>query len=210
MNNNCKWSQCQESYASAKELFDHMCEVHINVMGTQKFTRECKWDGCDAKVERRHHLVSHIRIHVNFKPFVCQYCGKSYKWAHDSKRHVRKCTSNPDQKAPLSAPAQMTMMNPFSPHSQLMSPVDYMRSPLENNQQWNRLPFPALNFQNMQSPNQMMMSPTTPPTLHPQLMQNYKDDMSMSSSQDFELPRKNVPLSVQIPMHQKFENVHFF
>ena len=210
--NTCKWETCQEQYDSAKALFEHVTETHINIMGTQKFTRECKWDGCDSKVERRHHLVSHVRIHVNFKPFVCQYCGKSYKWAHDSKRHVRKCSNNPDMKGPLSAPPNMTTMSPFSPssHSQMMSPVDYMRSPLDQSQQWNRVPFPVLNFQNMNmgSHNQMMMpSPTTPPNMQP--MSQYKDESQGQNDFDYHL-KQQQPLTVQIPQDQKFENMPFF
>ncbi len=208
--NNCKWSTCQESFNSSKGLFDHICESHINVMGTQKFTRECKWDNCDAKVERRHHLVSHIRIHVNFKPFVCQYCGKSYKWAHDSKRHVRKCNSNPDMKGPLSAPPSMSGLSPYSAtSSQMMSPIDFMRSPLDQN--WSRSQFPLLNFQNISLSNRQMMmpSPTTPPNMSSLLQQQQQSYNDESSQSDFDYQSQQHSLSLQIPQ-QKFESVNFF
>eukprot|EP00835_Amoeboradix_gromovi_P005997 NODE_633_length_5774_cov_0.180617.p3 type:complete len:214 gc:universal NODE_633_length_5774_cov_0.180617:3163-2522(-) len=211
--NNCKWEKCEDSYSTSKELFDHVCQAHINVMGTQKFTRECKWNNCDAKVERRHHLVSHIRIHVNFKPYMCQHCGKSYKWAHDSKRHVRKCSSNPDANSgPLSAPASMTSMSPFSPssHSQMMSPVDFMRGGghLDHmQQQWNRPPFPHLNFQNMNS-QIMMPSPTTPPNMRP-ILSNFNDVDSSCEYNDYS--KQPMILSLDIPMpQQKFEDMPSF
>ena len=103
---NCQWQSCKFECFQAKDLFDHIVKAHVNPLGTQKNDRMCRWDNCQTVVKRRHHMISHMRIHVDYKPFPCAYCDQRFKWRHDAKRHSKKCT----QRA-------FGMISPISPHS---------------------------------------------------------------------------------------------
>ncbi|KAK9766242.1 DNA-binding transcription factor [Basidiobolus ranarum] len=56
---------------------------------TKKPSYQCTYEGCEKTFTRPYNLKSHLRIHTNEKPFLCQTCGQSFSRLHDMKRHAR-------------------------------------------------------------------------------------------------------------------------
>ncbi|PVF95941.1 hypothetical protein CPB86DRAFT_671057, partial [Serendipita vermifera] len=52
---------------------------------------KCLWPGCNKEVKRRTNAVSHLLVHVRYKPFVCQECDHfpRFRYKHDYFRHCR-------------------------------------------------------------------------------------------------------------------------
>ena len=47
----------------------------------------CKFDDCNAKVNRKENARSHVQNHLNDRKFRCNPCGKRFTRMHDTKRH---------------------------------------------------------------------------------------------------------------------------
>ncbi|KAI8818225.1 uncharacterized protein EV422DRAFT_490411, partial [Fimicolochytrium jonesii] len=72
----------------AELLYEHITNAHIGRKTTNNLSLECAWEGCTAHpFNKRDHVTSHIRIHVPFKPHVCEICGRAFKRPQDKKKH---------------------------------------------------------------------------------------------------------------------------
>ncbi|KAI8811869.1 hypothetical protein BJ742DRAFT_674448, partial [Cladochytrium replicatum] len=102
----CEWrtpsGQCGMAFPSLVPLYTHLINDHIGAGGRRKKNappgtnaREedglfhCSWSACSVSVKKRDHIITHLRVHVPVKPFMCEVCGKSYKHAQDLKKHER-------------------------------------------------------------------------------------------------------------------------
>jgi hypothetical protein len=47
----------------------------------------CGNDGCDKVYKQRSKLTAHLRLHIGFKPFVCQICNKAFNYKWNMKSH---------------------------------------------------------------------------------------------------------------------------
>lgn len=73
--------ECGNSFGSMSTLIDHRKRKHFEI-------REHKCDHCERGFFTRQELEAHIRIHTGEKPFLCQFCNKSFARSHHLKRHM--------------------------------------------------------------------------------------------------------------------------
>ncbi|KAJ3126645.1 hypothetical protein HK098_007330 [Nowakowskiella sp. JEL0407] len=94
----CKWKSptgepCGELFITGKLLLEHVSEDHIGRSSSGFRCLTCLWDNCTyGEAKKRHHIVQHIRKHIDDKEFVCDKCGEAFKHnqdlrLHDTKRH---------------------------------------------------------------------------------------------------------------------------
>ncbi|KAI8872972.1 hypothetical protein GQ42DRAFT_105804, partial [Ramicandelaber brevisporus] len=67
----------------------HISEAHIGRKATGNLCLTCGWEGCTVSTTKRDHLTSHMRVHVQGKPFVCSQCNKSFKRGQDLRKHEK-------------------------------------------------------------------------------------------------------------------------
>lgn len=48
----------------------------------------CSYDGCGKVYKQRSKLTAHLRLHMGFKPFVCQICSKAFNYKWNLKSHI--------------------------------------------------------------------------------------------------------------------------
>lgn len=95
----CHWKEpesesCKQLFPNGEELFKHIVEYHIGSKTKGNLSLKCLWaekdECCKKEVDKRDHLVSHIKVHVpQYRPFVCQYCQKAFSRSHDLTKHCR-------------------------------------------------------------------------------------------------------------------------
>lgn len=50
---------------------------------------KCHWPGCDKAFARQHNCKRHEQLHSNYRPFVCEGCGKNFARMDVLNRHPR-------------------------------------------------------------------------------------------------------------------------
>ncbi|KAJ3331953.1 hypothetical protein HDU76_001733, partial [Blyttiomyces sp. JEL0837] len=83
----CRWMDCNVSFNDGEDIFNHLADYHIGQKGVKKLNWECRWENCRTNCAKRDHLVSHVRIHIPFKPHVCPVCQRAFKRPQDLKKH---------------------------------------------------------------------------------------------------------------------------
>ncbi|KAJ3206022.1 hypothetical protein HDU82_004823 [Entophlyctis luteolus] len=84
----CEWGGCGLAFADAEGLYKHVAEGHIGkkIPGVE-MSLVCRWAACANSYTKRDHLISHLRIHIPFKPHLCPICHRAFKRPQDLKKH---------------------------------------------------------------------------------------------------------------------------
>lgn len=100
----CRWGSCNLHFADGDDLYRHICTDHITKRPRKKSKPRsfdpsvkeppipplyCEWENCQVCVQKRDHLTSHARIHIDTKPFECDQCFRKFKRPQDLKKHLR-------------------------------------------------------------------------------------------------------------------------
>jgi hypothetical protein len=95
----CQWTNddgtmCFSQFPNGETLFKHLVDDHIGSKVKSNLRLQCKWTEkcgmCNKEVEKRDHIVSHVRVHVpQYKPFLCKFCFKGFSRSHDLTKHYR-------------------------------------------------------------------------------------------------------------------------
>ncbi|CAO3701968.1 unnamed protein product [Rhizopus stolonifer] len=85
----CQWANCQNSFDSAEDLYNHISDDHVGRRSTNNLCLQCCWNNCGTIAIKRDHLASHIRVHLPLKPHACSICKKGFKRPQDLKKHEK-------------------------------------------------------------------------------------------------------------------------
>jgi hypothetical protein len=127
----CQWGSCKEEFSDASNLLNHIMDFHMRNAkhfyptspqqtvdqdgfvspgsGPQSKKFICEWEGCTMILNKKDHLVSHVRIHISCKPYSCSHCSKTFKRKQDVRKHER--TTHRQRTASLAVP------NGFHPYA---------------------------------------------------------------------------------------------
>ncbi|KAK6971456.1 hypothetical protein R3P38DRAFT_2587169 [Favolaschia claudopus] len=84
---NCLWRGCSRSFSDPESFYNHMCNDHVGRKNTNNLCLTCKWKDCNSTFAKRGRITSHLRVHTNLRPHVCEICEHSFKRLGDLKRH---------------------------------------------------------------------------------------------------------------------------
>ncbi|KAI3632067.1 hypothetical protein MIR68_009903 [Amoeboaphelidium protococcarum] len=145
---NGQFLSCGMQFDAAVDLFNHINNDHIGRRAGGNLCLQCFWlqpsgittmnqmhnnhledqqqqktelhlSPCGHSVEKRDHIVSHIRVHVvNYKPYECPICAKRFSRSQDCKKHEK--THNSGKGANSGKPSVAGYQNP--PHPPTQSP----------------------------------------------------------------------------------------
>ncbi|KAI9298080.1 hypothetical protein K502DRAFT_322932, partial [Neoconidiobolus thromboides FSU 785] len=67
----CLWVDCGARFFEFKDLFNHLKEMHINAQ-PPNLPRDCRWgDRCNYQTNEKKHIISHLRSHLDWRPYSC-------------------------------------------------------------------------------------------------------------------------------------------
>jgi len=78
----CKWRGCGEHLEGLKKLWEHVEFDHIGRRGLRAgkgLELNCHWNTCNTHWKRRCYILSHIKVHIPYKEWVCSLCPKDSK-----------------------------------------------------------------------------------------------------------------------------------
>ncbi|KAI8379705.1 uncharacterized protein BYT42DRAFT_495569 [Radiomyces spectabilis] len=90
----CQWDECSQRFANVESLYEHLSDQHVGRKITNNLCLKCQWKNCGTTAAKRDHLVSHLRVHLPFKPHTCLTCKKPFKRPQDLKKHERIHTAS--------------------------------------------------------------------------------------------------------------------
>jgi hypothetical protein len=70
----CMWRNCQAArtvFKSGKLLWQHLCQQHLGSDPFQPGEYPCKWNDCQEKRHNLFCLKSHIKRHIDWRPYGC-------------------------------------------------------------------------------------------------------------------------------------------
>lgn len=85
----CQWKGCSLEFTSPELLYHHLCQDHVGRKSQKNLQLNCQWGDCQTKTVKRDHITSHLRVHVQLKPFACSTCNKKFKRPQDLKKHLK-------------------------------------------------------------------------------------------------------------------------
>ncbi|KAJ3121560.1 GTP-binding protein Rho1 [Nowakowskiella sp. JEL0407] len=96
----CNWTApsqpvCGIICDSGKALLSHIDQKHIGYSKTNDLCLKCFWPGCNYEAEKkRHHIISHLKVHVRDADFECEICGRRYKRSNELNFHKKAHHAN--------------------------------------------------------------------------------------------------------------------
>jgi hypothetical protein len=85
----CQWNSCFEIFQSQKEKYFHLLK-HVEEYDKNDSNFKCKILKCKYKSVFKRDVKKHIHVHVEYFPFKCDKCMKTFK-RKITKRHKRGC-----------------------------------------------------------------------------------------------------------------------
>lgn len=85
--------RCQMRFATAEELFNHLCVHHVGRKRHGNLSLLCCWEACEHKAAKRDHMTSHMMVHCPLQTNVCGICSKTFKRSYDLRKHEVTHTS---------------------------------------------------------------------------------------------------------------------
>jgi len=71
--------KCGKLFKTKIKLDQHMSYVHTD---PSQWRFPCTQEGCEKRCWSRQKLTEHIRTHTKECPFVCDFCGKAFRWVN--------------------------------------------------------------------------------------------------------------------------------
>jgi hypothetical protein len=113
----CRWRGCRmmdHPFVTGDAIWRHMETEHFSVRspsasGVTEASGglSCGWIGCDEVRPSLFRLKSHMKKHLDWRPFGCELCDERFKHRGDQKKHLMR--KHPD------APQHLTAARPRTP-----------------------------------------------------------------------------------------------
>ncbi|KAJ7180499.1 hypothetical protein C8R46DRAFT_584951 [Mycena filopes] len=91
----CRWTLCEQSFASLDDLTMHLNNVHV---GSGKTAYDCYWQDCLRHGENgftsKQKLCRHLQSHTGHRPFQCKVCLQNFSEAATLQQHMRRHTKS--------------------------------------------------------------------------------------------------------------------
>lgn len=81
----CEVPHCEKSYATSKELYNHLTENHV----PKKVDKKLKCPICSKSFGFKGQWQIHIASHIGYNEFVCKFCQYPFIRKGDLTRHIK-------------------------------------------------------------------------------------------------------------------------
>ncbi|RKP05857.1 hypothetical protein THASP1DRAFT_32314 [Thamnocephalis sphaerospora] len=87
----CKWRGCAASnrvFSNGADIWQHLVDTHLVQPARQDDKYQCCWEECVLERRNLFCLKSHMKKHLDWRPYGCSYCFEWFKHRCDHKKHV--------------------------------------------------------------------------------------------------------------------------
>ncbi|KAI9228709.1 MAG: hypothetical protein DHS80DRAFT_15092 [Piptocephalis tieghemiana] len=133
----CAWKDCTRILPDPDALYAHLCEEHVGRKSKGIQCLECHWKGCTITqtFSKRDHVTSHLRVHVELKPYRCNQCEKRFKRRQDLRKHIKTHEPSEDLSSSSSSSSSPTKSSSATPPPTSKSSRKHSRTAAEEAQQ---------------------------------------------------------------------------
>ncbi|KAJ3177683.1 hypothetical protein HDU85_005794 [Gaertneriomyces sp. JEL0708] len=98
----CQWHSpsgpaCTQTFPTADALFTHLTETHIGRSRSGNLCLTCYWQQCGKEFQKRDHVTSHLRKHLDIRNHVCPICARPFKRKQDLAKHHKVHSKEGDE-----------------------------------------------------------------------------------------------------------------